>query len=185
MTRMSEPTIMAGASQGMLRNLGEGLGFRVQTTMSGQRDSRPRFEVSDRAAFGGSVSEIVLHNPELALIDTVWFESGTNRIAAAFNHEHGADIFSGVVRMLDFALRLPDPLGVDCFIVAPDMRQRAIQIEFESLLPPQVSGLDLRFLPYGELRKLRAADLLAREGLAMVRATSRPLHRTAVSGVAL
>jgi type II restriction enzyme len=173
MTRVSELTIMAGASQGMLRNLGEGLGFRVQTTMSGRRDSLLRFEVSDQDACG--------ELPELALIDTVWFETGTNRIAAAFNHEHGADIFSGVVRMLDFALRLPDPLGVDCFIVAPNMRQRAIQTEFESLLFPQVSALDLRFLPYGELRKLRAADLLAREGLAMVRASSRPLHRNAVS----
>jgi type II restriction enzyme len=38
------------------------------------------------------------------LIDVLWLEAGTARVAAAFEVEHATSIYSGIMRLLDLAL---------------------------------------------------------------------------------
>ena len=59
------------------------------------------------------------------LIDVLWFEKGTNRIACGFEVEKSTSIYSGLLRLADLALALPDHL-IRMFLVAPDDREREV-----------------------------------------------------------
>jgi type II restriction enzyme len=59
------------------------------------------------------------------LIDVIWFEKGTNRVACAFEVEKSTSIYSGLLRLADLTLALPDhPIKI--FLVAPDDREREV-----------------------------------------------------------
>lgn len=181
--RRVRPGIIEGATQAMLRELGKGWGFCVW----GSAAKRSRQIGASRASEQNASLQPSIVGLEdetaLDLIDTVWLEPGTHRLVAAFVLEHRADIYSGLVRMLELALRLPDELVPECFIVAPDDRQEAIRCEFASLVFDRATAVDVRFLPYSELRKLRPADLLPLEGLALVKASAYSLRRATAGGL--
>lgn len=67
--------------------------------------------------------------PEVAstidLIDVLWFEKNTNRILCAFEVEKSTSIYSGILRLSDLAISLPDPHLLIC-LVAPDAREREV-----------------------------------------------------------
>ena len=90
--------------QGWVRDLGRALGYRVWIASNDR----------GRQHEGARLSEGCLEHlpPSLAngpgaesirLIDVLWLEGDTDRVAAAFEVEHSTTIYSGVVRMLDLA----------------------------------------------------------------------------------
>jgi type II restriction enzyme len=179
MTRIDESNIIEGATQAMLRDLGEGWGFRVLAAALQQRDQPVRSEFFNMNDAGQPVIVGLKNDDRLHLIDTAWLEPETHRLAAVFTLEHRTAIYSGLVRILDLALGLTDALAAEWFIVGREEREEALRLEFESLVFDRVCDVDVRFLPYRELRKLRAAELLPREGLALIRGSSRSLRRAA------
>lgn len=59
------------------------------------------------------------------LIDVLWFEKGTNRVACGFEVEKSTSIYSGLLRLADLTLALPDH-AIRIFLVAPDEREREV-----------------------------------------------------------
>ncbi len=59
------------------------------------------------------------------LIDVLWFERGTNRVACAFEVERSTSIYSGLLRLADLSLALPDQ-AIKVFLVAPEDREREV-----------------------------------------------------------
>lgn len=162
--------------QGWLRDLGRVLGFEVWVASNDR--SRPY----DR----GSLADGCLdHLPQaleqnsaidtIRLIDVLWIEPASGDVAAAFEVEHTTSIYSGIVRMLDLALGLPQ--AQHClFLVAPDGREEAVR---EQLLRPafsRVVDLDLRYIPYGELTKNRETIARFGQGLKPMEAIAKRLH---------
>lgn len=47
----------------------------------------------------------------MRLIDVLWIEQSSQKVAAAFEVEHTASIYSGIVRLLDLALGGGEELG--------------------------------------------------------------------------
>lgn len=61
----------------------------------------------------------------IGLIDTLWLERGTHRIASAFEVEKSTSIYSGILRLSDLALALPDHETKLCLVV-PNIREREV-----------------------------------------------------------
>lgn len=111
----------------------------------------------------------------IRLIDVLWLERGTGRVAAAFEVEHATSIYSGIVLLLDLALGPAEQAVHGLFLVAPDERENEVR---QQLLRPafqHVASLDVRYLPYGELERHREAIARFGEGLKGMCAISRTL----------
>jgi type II restriction enzyme len=87
------------------------------------------------------------------LIDVVWIDPGSPKVAAAFEVEHSTSIYSGIVRMLDLALGTEIGEGSVLFLVAPDNRREDVRQQLQRPAFSRVSSLGIRYLPYGELKK--------------------------------
>ena len=61
----------------------------------------------------------------IELIDAFWLEKGTHRIVNAFEVEKSTSIYSGILRLSDLALALPDHETKLCLVV-PDVREKAV-----------------------------------------------------------
>ena len=61
----------------------------------------------------------------IALIDVLWLEKGANRIIGAFEVEKSTSIYSGILRLSDLALALPDHHTHLCLVV-PDGREKEV-----------------------------------------------------------
>lgn len=98
----------------------------------------------------------------VALIDVLWIERAGSKISAAFEVEHSTSIYSGIVRMLDLALGVPDHVDAAFFLVAPDTREQEVRNQFARPAFSRVSELDVRYLGYGQIKQHR--DAIARFG---------------------
>ena len=163
--------------QGWLRDLGRSLGFEVWVAINdrgrpydggrlcdGCRDSLPDSIENARAA------------EAIRLIDVLWIETGTARVAAAFEVEHSTSIYSGIVRMLDLALTLADQTSHALFIVAPDEREKDVR---EQALRPafsRVADLQVRFISYGDLATHRGEMARFGQGMKAIEAIARRLN---------
>lgn len=162
--------------QGWLRDLGKALGFQVWIASNDK--SRP-FE-------GGKLSDGCLGElpaairassaaDTISLIDVLWIDPASSRIAMAFEVEHSTSIYSGIVRMLDLALGVPDHDGSTFFLVAPDARENDVRAQFARPAFSRVSELDVRYIGYGELSKHREAIARFGDGCKGILAISKPL----------
>ena len=168
--------------QGWLRDLGRSLGFDVWVAANDR----------NRPLEGGRLCDgcIDVLPPALEqstgveavrLIDVLWLERGEfggaspGRVAAAFEVEHTTSIYSGIVRMLDLALGVPDHAGVRLFLVAPDAREDDVRQQLARPAFRRVADFAVRFLPYGELDKHRETMARFGTGLKAVEAVSRVL----------
>lgn len=163
--------------QAWLRDLGRALGFKVWIAAN----DRSRL-VESGVLSEGCLTELpsgLAQSPAfdtIRLIDVLWIAADGNRVVAAFEVEHTTSIYSGIVRMLDLALGLPEHAAERYFLVAPDEREADVREQFARPAFSRVSDLDLRWLPYGELRTHRESIARFGSGLKAIEAIARPLR---------
>lgn len=87
----------------------------------------------------------------IALIDVIWFEKGTNKLVSAYEVEKSTSIYSGILRLTDLALTLPNPEKISLYLVAPDEREREIiaQLKRPSLVAKE--GIKISYILFSEL----------------------------------
>lgn len=162
--------------QGWLRDLGQALGFDVWIASNDRRRAYAGGQLGD-GCLEALPQAINAHATDtVRLIDVLWVDKATRRIAAAFEVEHSTSIYSGIVRMLDLALGVPDHLAGTYFLVAPDAREHEVRAQFSRPAFSRVTELNLSFLPYSELRQHREAIARFGSGLKAMAAISRPLQ---------
>lgn len=163
--------------QGWLRDLGRALGYEVYVASNDR----------GRPYDGGRLDEGCVEDvpasirnlpgiDAVRLIDVLWLRDDS--ITAAFEVEHSTSIYSGIVRLLDLALGMPSTVTQELFIVAPDDRADAVQEQVRRPAFQSLSGLCVRYLPYGELERHREGMARFGEGLKAIQAVSRIIKRT-------
>jgi type II restriction enzyme len=162
--------------QGWLRDLGSGLGFQVWVAANdrgraygGGRLGDGCLEALPEALAGGPGADAV------RLIDVLWLEGGTGRVAAAFEVEHTTSIYSGIVRLLDLALGAAAESARGLFLVAPDDREEDVRAQLARPAFSRVGDLRVRFLPYSELETHRHSMARFGQGMKAVEAVARAL----------
>ncbi len=163
--------------QAWLRDLGLALGFKVWVAANDRSRAVDSGVLAD-----GCLTEL----PEglaqsaaadtIRLIDILWIAADAGRVVAAFEVEHTTSIYSGIVRMLDLALGLTEHAAERYFLVAPDERESAVREQFSRPAFNRVRDLDVRWLPYSELRSHREAIARFGSGLKGIEAIARPLR---------
>lgn len=144
--------------QGWLRDLGKALGYDIWIASNDK----------NRLYLGARLSEGCLDslpNPirsngavdTVSLIDVLWVSKESGKIVAAFEVEHSTSIYSGIVRMLDLALGVPEHAGAAFFLVAPDVREQDVRSQFARPAFSRVSELDVRYLGYSQLKQHKEA----------------------------
>jgi type II restriction enzyme len=111
----------------------------------------------------------------IKLIDILWLEKTSERVAAAFEVEHTTSIYSGIVRLLDLALGAPEQAVRGLYLVAPDAREADVMAQVARPAFRGVADKGMRFLPYSELEKNRHHMARFGEGLRAVEAVARRL----------
>ncbi|MGE4334508.1 MAG: type II restriction endonuclease [Pigmentiphaga sp.] len=162
--------------QGWLRDLGRALGFNVWVASN----DRARLYSGGRLADGClDVLPVALESSlavdAIRLIDVLWIDE-SSRVAAAFEVEHSTSIYSGIVRMLDLALGADDGMAGRYFLVAPDRREEDARAQVARPAFRRVADMDLRFLPYSELKTHRESIARFGQGLRPIDALARPLR---------
>jgi type II restriction enzyme len=152
--------------QAWLRDLGKALGFDVWVAANDRGRPCGAGKLGDGClpelpAAVGSVDG----GDSIRLIDVLWFVSGTEQVAAAFEVEHSTSIYSGIVRLLDLAKGVSHAIGPHMFLVAPDAREEEVRAQLRRPAFRDVGKLGLKFLPYGVLEQHREA--MARFGAGM------------------
>lgn len=97
------------------------------------------------------------------LIDVLWFSKGSSQLACAFEVEQSTSIYSGILRMKDLAMSVPDQ-QCHFYLVAPEAREQ--EVVAQMLRPGLRGGEDvfrLGYLPSGELKT--QCDALCRFGV--------------------
>jgi type II restriction enzyme len=162
--------------QGWLRDLGSGLGFQVWVAAN----DRGRAYAGGRLGDGclEALPDVLAGAPggdAVRLIDVLWLESGTGRVAAAFEVEHTTSIYSGIVRLLDLALGAAAESAQGLFLVAPDDREDEVRAQLARPAFRRVGDLRVRFLPYSELVTHRHSMARFGQGMKAIEAVARAL----------
>jgi len=164
--------------QGWLRDLGKALGYDIWIASNDK----------NRLYLGARLSEGCLDslpNPirsndavdTVSLIDVLWVSKESGKIVAAFEVEHSTSIYSGIVRMLDLALGVPEHADAAFFLVAPDVREQDVRTQFARPAFSRVSELDVRYLGYSQLKQHKEAISRFGSGLKGVIAISASLSQ--------
>lgn len=162
--------------QGWLRDMGRALGYAVWIAANDRGKSCGDGLLSDGCL--AVLPEAVSTQPgaeSARLIDVLWIDPSSQKVAAAFEVEHTTSIYSGIVRLLDLALGGGEELGQGLFLVAPDARQDDVRQQLMRPAFRRVSELGIRYVPYGELERQRQAIARFGSGLKPLRAISRAL----------
>ena len=161
--------------QTWLRDLGSALGFDVYVAANDRGRPVGAGHLGDGCL---DVLPAVLSAAgadSVRLIDVIWLERGTDRVAAAFEVEHTTSIYSGIVRLLDLALGAADRAVHALFLVAPDDREADVRTQLQRPAFQGVARLHVRFLAYSELERHREAMARFGAGLKAIEAVARTL----------
>ena len=163
--------------QAWLRDLGLALGYRVWIAAN---DRGRLFEGTPlREGCLDLLPDEIATAPgadAIRLIDVLWLEQDSARVAAAFEVEHSTSIYSGIVRMLDLALsgsKFHAAAGL--FLVAPGNREKDVRAQIARPAFSRVADLDISYLPYSELEAHREQIARFGSGLKAIRAIASPL----------
>jgi type II restriction enzyme len=87
----------------------------------------------------------------IALIDVLWFKRNTNKIVCAYEVEKSSSIYSGILRLKDLALTLPDSEKETFYLVAPDQREKELiaQLKRPSLITD--TAVKISYILFSEL----------------------------------
>ena len=163
--------------QAWLRDIGRALGFDVWIAANDR--SRP----CGNGRLGDDCLEALPAALEQAgggdsvrLIDVLWLERTSGRVAGAFEVEHTTSIYSGIVRLLDLALGAPTNAVDGLFLVAPDDREDEVRAQLRRPAFSQIASLHVRYLPYGELERHRESIARFGSGMKAIHAIARTLE---------
>lgn len=162
--------------QGWLRDLGLALGFNVWIVSNDRSRSYGVGQLGN-GCLTALIADGVPASESVRLIDVIWLDRTTHRVAAAFEVEHSTSIHSGIVRMLDLARGSPLGEGSKLFLVAPDERRGEVAQQLHRPAFTRVAELGIRYLPYSELRQHRHTMARFGRGLRPVIAASDLLAR--------
>ena len=163
--------------QGWVRDLGLSLGYRVWVAANDIGREYCGGRLGDHCVERLPPNlESAPSSDAIRLIDVIWIEGDQDDVAAAFEVEHSTSIYSGIVRMLDLALGADKSLTGKFFLVAPDDREQEVRHQFARPAFCRVNDLDLRYLPYSELRQHKEAIARFGSGLKAILAIARPLN---------
>ena len=87
----------------------------------------------------------------IALIDVIWFEKVTNKLVSAYEVEKSTSIYSGILRLTDLALTIPDSEKISLYLVAPEQREKEIiaQLKRPSLIAKE--GIKISYILFSDL----------------------------------
>lgn len=110
----------------LLIKLGKALGFDVLVAAN----DRGRSFRDDKFSFHclGCLPELGVPSDvagTIDLIDVLWFKKGTSQVACGFEVEKSTSIYSGLLRLADLELALPDH-SMKMFLIAPDEREKEV-----------------------------------------------------------
>lgn len=110
----------------------------------------------------------------IQLIDVVWFEKGSNRVACAFEVEKSTSIYSGILRLEDLYFSFPDA-APSLYLVIPDAREKEtrLQLQRPSMRNRQI---DIHYLLFSELRNDCDAICKYGEDKSILDKIARTLH---------
>ena len=163
--------------QSWLRDLGSALGFDVWIAKN------DRGRIFEGKPLGhGCMDDWPDHvssqsySDAVRLIDVLWFEKSSSKIAAAFEVEHSTSIYSGIIRMLDLVMvDLQRGPTANLYLVAPDGREDDVRKQINRPAFSNISKLDICYLPYSELAKHREQIARFGSGLKAIRSIARKL----------
>lgn len=162
--------------QGWLRDLGKALGFEVWIANNDKGRSYGGGRLGDGCV--ASLPAAIRSSgaaDTIALIDVLWLDAVSGKISMALEVEHSTSIYSGIVRMLDLALGVPEHEGAAFFLVAPDARESDVRDQFARPAFSRVRELNVRYIGYGELAQHRDAIARFGNGEKAILAISKPL----------
>jgi type II restriction enzyme len=117
--------------QFLLTKLGKALGYDVLVTANDRGKSFGGERFSFHCLCGLPELGVDDHVAStIDLIDVLWFEKGPGRVTCGFEVEKSTSICSGLLRLADGALALPDH-SVKLFLVAPDQREKEVQAQLK------------------------------------------------------
>lgn len=162
--------------QAWLRDLGLALGYEVWVAANDAGrlwDGAPL----SRGCMGEFPSELrsVPGADVVRLIDVLWFDPRTNRVAAAFEVEHSTSIYSGIVRMMDLIAGGFGDTANTLFLVAPDKREEEVRAQFERPAFRRDPGFAVLYLPYSALENHRKDMARFGQSVKAVEAAARRL----------
>lgn len=162
--------------QGWLRDLGLALGYDVWIASNDKNRQYLGTRLSEGCLdkLPPTISSVGAADT-IALIDVLWISRPTSKITAAFEVEHSTSIYSGIVRMLDLALGVPDHGDAAFFLVAPDVRENDVRGQFARPAFSRVSELDVRYLGYSQLKEHKESIARFGSGLKGIIAISASL----------
>lgn len=162
--------------QGWLRDLGRSLGFSVWVAANDRNRPHGNGRLCDGCL--EALPDLIGDAPgaeAVRLIDVLWLDRDTGRVAAAFEVEHSTSIYSGIVRLLDLAFGASGGSVKGLFLVAPDDREEEVRVQLRRPAFSRVADLDVRYMPYGELERHREAMARFGTGLKAIDAIARKL----------
>ncbi|MCZ2075838.1 MAG: hypothetical protein LC130_12670 [Bryobacterales bacterium] len=86
------------------------------------------------------------------LIDVLWFEKGSSRVVCGFEVEKSTSIYSGLLRLADLALALPDH-AIKIFLVAPDEREKEVLAQLRRPSVLAANGGAASYILFSDLAK--------------------------------
>lgn len=162
--------------QGWLRDLGHSLGFDVWIAANDRGRSLGVGRLGD-----GCLERLPAQYEQMPgaeavrLIDVLWVDRANGLVRAAFEVEHTTSIYSGIVRLLDLALGGAGAACNGLFLVAPDEREADVRAQLARPAFAQIHELNVRYLPYGALRRDREAIGRFGQGLKPIETISKVL----------
>ncbi len=163
--------------QSWLRDLGRALGFQVWIAANDRARPVGLGKLGDGCL--ESLPTEIAGAPgaeSVRLIDVLWFEAGSDTVAAAFEVEHTTSIYSGMLRLLDLACSLDGAKDLRTFLVAPDSREQDVHDQIHRAAFRNLANFNVKFVSYGELRNNREAIARFGTGLKGIEAIARTVQ---------
>jgi type II restriction enzyme len=161
--------------QGWLRDLGRALGYDVWVASNDRSRSCGDGRLGDGCLDTLPTGLVDRAGSDfIPLIDVLWLDRSTERVAAAFEVEHTTTIQTGIMRMLDLAETQGGGLP-GLFLVAPDDRAADVRRQVQRPGFRRIGEMNVRWLPYSVLRANRAAMARFGTGLKAIEAVAQPI----------
>lgn len=85
------------------------------------------------------------------LIDVIWFTKNTNKIVCAFEIEKSTSIYSGILRLTDLMLTLPDSEHIMLCLVGPEKREKEIVSQLKRPSFKGKEGIKISYILFQDL----------------------------------